>query len=446
MAQDENVHPYTRQQALQQRIGLAKTPIGKPAKLDWESLIAPSEAQQGEGPAAQFTPPPTPPTELPGTGVQFPTQAAPATLAAQPGIFMTPEQQQKRAGEAAASQSKGALSGQIAARKEALQGIPLPPGQEAAYKLGMPISAYGAYGQGDTLPDPSSPTGWSRVIRDRMGNVIQTVPAQEPSAYAPSVTQGTQLVPQAGGDIAQVPTMTTTQKVPRGQAVPTPPGGPVGAKTVGHRDPVGEQGSYIPVLNEQGVIQYFYNPKSGQTKPVPANAPTPPADQPDARKTPLPPAENVRRATADTMLGMMDEMEQMVQGDKDAVGPFTGRVTEPLKQATIGSTPNRTELYRKSRDIADMLLRARSGAQISMQEYNRLTKLVPNPNQPYATFMSNLHGFRTEAKSIFEKSTGKQATGAGPRKAPPAVGTVVKGYRFKGGNPADRNAWEKVAQ
>ena len=27
---------------------------------------------------------------------------------------------------------------------------------------------------------------------------------------------------------------------------------------------------------------------------------------------------------------------------------------------------------------------------------------------------------------------------------PPAQGQVIDGYRFKGGNPADKNSWEKV--
>jgi hypothetical protein len=34
--------------------------------------------------------------------------------------------------------------------------------------------------------------------------------------------------------------------------------------------------------------------------------------------------------------------------------------------------------------------------------------------------------------------------GAGASQAVPPVGTVMQGYRFKGGNPADRNNWEKV--
>jgi hypothetical protein len=35
-------------------------------------------------------------------------------------------------------------------------------------------------------------------------------------------------------------------------------------------------------------------------------------------------------------------------------------------------------------------------------------------------------------------------SGSGQGGGAPAVGTVSKGYRFKGGNPADRNSWEKV--
>lgn len=50
--------------------------------------------------------------------------------------------------------------------------------------------------------------------------------------------------------------------------------------------------------------------------------------------------------------------------------------------------------------------------------------------------------------AVFNSYTGQEVTG-GPQQAPqqgagPAVGAVVNGYRFRGGNPNDRNNWEPV--
>jgi hypothetical protein len=39
---------------------------------------------------------------------------------------------------------------------------------------------------------------------------------------------------------------------------------------------------------------------------------------------------------------------------------------------------------------------------------------------------------------------GKQFFGAKPPAEGPKVGAIEQGYRFKGGNPADKNSWEKV--
>ena len=51
-----------------------------------------------------------------------------------------------------------------------------------------------------------------------------------------------------------------------------------------------------------------------------------------------------------------------------------------------------------------------------------------------------------EDVGAFDKRTG-QAVGVGGQKSAagaPAAGEVRGGYKFKGGNPADKNSWEKV--
>lgn len=54
-------------------------------------------------------------------------------------------------------------------------------------------------------------------------------------------------------------------------------------------------------------------------------------------------------------------------------------------------------------------------------------------------------GFYDELAAYSEKNPLFQAAGTpAPKQAGPAVGAVQDGYRFKGGNPADPNSWQKV--
>jgi hypothetical protein len=66
-----------------------------------------------------------------------------------------------------------------------------------------------------------------------------------------------------------------------------------------------------------------------------------------------------------------------------------------------------------------LLLRARSGAQINEQEYQRLTKIVPNPNSPDARFLSDLRNFREEVRGVLARRSGAQPLitprGGGPQ-------------------------------
>jgi hypothetical protein len=49
-----------------------------------------------------------------------------------------------------------------------------------------------------------------------------------------------------------------------------------------------------------------------------------------------------------------------------------------------------------------------------------------------------------EEMSMAGRFAGSAPAGAPAGGAAPAVGTIMQGYRFKGGNPADKNNWEKV--
>lgn len=91
---------------------------------------------------------------------------------------------------------------------------------------------------------------------------------------------------------------------------------------------------------------------------------------------------------------------------------------------------------------------------------NRASQLYNTENQQHSQRVNEYKrvatGFGVNPNMVI---TDMEATGAPPPTAPtqptqaapaqtsggvPAVGTVSKGYRFKGGNPADRKNWEKV--
>lgn len=103
---------------------------------------------------------------------------------------------------------------------------------------------------------------------------------------------------------------------------------------------------------------------------------------------------------------------------------FTGRIQGAIgvvKEATgVGVEKKQVMFQQVVRDIADTLLRLRSGAQINEQEYKRLTKLVPTATLPDETFLARLDSLtkaidssiktrrRTLEESGFAVPTGEQ--------------------------------------
>lgn len=174
-------------------------------------------------------------------------------------------------------------------------------------------------------------------------------------------------------------------------------------------------GSFTPIVDEQGNITSFFNAATGQDVLPPH----------PGRKTPLSPAENLRRAVASNTIEDIQRLEVLGAKYKDNIGPVYGRMTD-VQLATLGNeNPEVAELFRISTNLSDQLLRARSGAAITEPEYQRLAKLVPNPKQPYSTFLSNLRSYQNEVKRLTVKSTGgavdAQGKMGGQQNSPPST-------------------------
>lgn len=101
----------------------------------------------------------------------------------------------------------------------------------------------------------------------------------------------------------------------------------------------------------------------------------------------------------------------------------------------------------------------KGGGQITEIEGKKATDALArlsNLKQSDAGYMQALKDFRTEVENLIELARHKAGVGgaapdgdASPsspspaQPGTPAVGTVMQGYRFKGGNPSDPNSWER---
>jgi len=93
-------------------------------------------------------------------------------------------------------------------------------------------------------------------------------------------------------------------------------------------------------------------------------------------------------------------------------------------------------------------LRLESGAVINPDEFNKAAQqYFPQPGdsapviaQKKANREAQIGGFVREAGPGYKPRAEPPPTSTGA----PAVGTVQDGYRFKGGDPANRTSWEKV--
>lgn len=101
--------------------------------------------------------------------------------------------------------------------------------------------------------------------------------------------------------------------------------------------------------------------------------------------------------------------------------------------------PDRTVMtYDQAADNVSKFLDTTSG----MMEVSAIRKKAKEAGQPEPS-LSQIRDMLIQRE--LQSAGGRSgATPAAQTTTAPAVGTVMQGYRFKGGNPADKNNWEKV--
>ena len=149
-------------------------------------------------------------------------------------------------------------------------------------------------------------------------------------------------------------------------------------------------GSFTAILDPYGNIRSFFNPKTGQIVAPPEEG---------GRKTPLSELALRERATLGELITQVDLLEELAIGNRGSIGPVDS-MAGWLASKTVGNIPAVAEMRRLAGNLADMLLRARSGAQINEQEYARLVSLVPQTSDPETNFFAKLRSFRDELKRV----------------------------------------------
>jgi len=158
----------------------------------------------------------------------------------------------------------------------------------------------------------------------------------------------------------------------------------------------------------------------------------------------------------------MIEKAAIVQQARPAEGVVSSVMRQTAQKAV---SPEAMKFEALRNRINSMMLFAGGGKALTDTEKSLLTAIEPDDSiavmreklgvvvplmrRELASIAASYPGQFKEAERVLaetEKAVGDPATGKPQDGAPqaPKPGEVRRGYRFKGGNPADRNAWEPV--
>lgn len=157
------------------------------------------------------------------------------------------------------------------------------------------------------------------------------------------------------------------------------------------------RGSFIPLTDAQGNVTGAWNPKTEKFVPIPQDAA-------GSRRSGQTGTEITRQSVLVQLKEDMQELGTLAKRNTDRIGPISGRWESVKANWLTGTSEDSAAMQRIAGNAQDMLLRARSGAQINETEYRRLSKLVPDPKTPPSTFFTNLRLFQQDIDKLVERT------------------------------------------
>jgi hypothetical protein len=149
---------------------------------------------------------------------------------------------------------------------------------------------------------------------------------------------------------------------------------------------------------EIGSVNYERN----TFRPIPLGMAGEYSDAARLRSSPLSDQARKDKSALEVMLQDTQRLDVLGDRNRDKIGPGWGRYYGAARQFyDIGEEANR--MYRIANNLSELLLRARSGAQINEDERANLERMMPNPAGTVSAFFANLKEFQLESMRLYRK-------------------------------------------